>query len=65
MDGAKDIDAAPLYSHYDMFRSYDYVAIAKIGEKLSEFCMLFRIEIISPHLIFTLLWFIRIINVKA
>ncbi|QKG29297.1 GNAT family N-acetyltransferase [Campylobacter sp. RM16187] len=29
----KYIDAAPLYSHYDMFRSYDYVAIAKIGEK--------------------------------
>ena len=29
----KYVDAAPLWSHYDMFRNFDYVAIAKIGEK--------------------------------
>ena len=29
----KYIDAAPLWSHYDMFRNFDYFATAKIGEK--------------------------------
>ena len=29
----KYIDAAPLWSHYGMFRNFDYFATAKIGEK--------------------------------
>ena len=29
----KYIDAAPLWSHYDIFRNCDYFATAKIGEK--------------------------------
>ena len=30
------IDAAPLWSQYDMFRSYDYFSVAKIGHFLQN-----------------------------